>query len=87
MRITGARMPVPGATGALGAAPASRLHARGAAAAVAGRAALARGSPACGHTPRHADQADQWVDAIVDALTRGARIVRPGIGASLDVVR
>ncbi|MFD6491921.1 SDR family NAD(P)-dependent oxidoreductase [Streptomyces sp. NPDC060188] len=56
MQIRGARMLVPGATGVLGSALASRLHERGAAVAVAGRdrVALARVSRACGDAPAHA---------------------------------
>ncbi|MER5402108.1 SDR family oxidoreductase [Streptomyces sp. NPDC002599] len=53
MRISCARILVPGATGALGAALALRLHEQGAAVAVAGRdrASLARVSQACGGAP------------------------------------
>ncbi|WP_435613069.1 SDR family NAD(P)-dependent oxidoreductase [Streptomyces sp. bgisy159] len=53
MELTGARVLVPGATGAIGGALAERLHHEGARVAVAGRdpARLARVSAACGDAP------------------------------------
>ncbi|OII59904.1 SDR family oxidoreductase [Streptomyces sp. CC53] len=61
MDVKGARILVPGATGAIGAALARRLHERGAGVAVAGRdpASLARVAAACGGAPaRHFDAYD-----------------------------
>ncbi|MFF4858508.1 SDR family NAD(P)-dependent oxidoreductase [Streptomyces rubiginosohelvolus] len=70
MNVTGARILVPGATGAIGSALSERLHQRGAHIAVAGRdrEALARLADVCGNVPsRRFDAYD--LDTCADTVT------------------
>ncbi|MBN0046759.1 SDR family NAD(P)-dependent oxidoreductase [Streptomyces actuosus] len=73
MNVEGARILVPGATGAIGAALAGRLHGRGARVAVAGRdpVALQRVAEACGGAPAFRFDA-YGLDRCAHTVTRAA---------------
>ncbi|MFR9795674.1 SDR family NAD(P)-dependent oxidoreductase [Streptomyces sp. MS06] len=77
MDIDGARILVPGATGAIGGALAERLHGLGARVAVAGRdpAALERAAKACGDAPAFRFDAYD-LDCCADTVPRAASALR-----------
>ncbi|MFE3429045.1 SDR family NAD(P)-dependent oxidoreductase [Streptomyces sp. NPDC059171] len=97
MKIEGARILVPGATGAIGSGLAERLHHRGAHIAVAGRdrAALARLAGVCGEVPaRRFDAYDLdrcadtvvWAHEVLDGLDAVVVCVGvPGFGPAETV--